>query len=147
MTKSHLKKRINILYPDHIEALQHENLSPKEFPTMKRILKGLKTLKQRKKNKRGGEFSQQTIVCVGVNNVFNRDKVIHATLKKHKLKYNLKWLRLSMAYHKFINMGDILQGGLTSTLMENIGLKDFEEMGATVTTQLRWMKMYLQWQM
>ena len=41
------------------------------------------------------------------------------------MKHGLKWLRLSMSYHKFPNMGENLQGDLTSKLMEGIESKDF----------------------
>ena len=41
------------------------------------------------------------------------------------MKHGLKWLRLSMSYHKFPNMGENLQGDLKSKLMEGIESKDF----------------------
>ena len=46
--------------------------------------------------------------------------------KKARNKYNLKWLRLGMSYHKFSNLGKILQGDLTGKLMDKITSKNFE---------------------
>ena len=127
-TRSNRKKRINILYPHHIEALEKANLTPKEFPTMSEILKEIRNSKEKKKKKRGRSFSRQTFFCVGVSDVFRGSRAIHVILKNLKRKHNLKWLRLSMSYHKFSNLRVILQGDLTSKLMEEVGSKDFEEL-------------------
>ena len=50
---------------------------------------------------------------------------IHVILKRLRDKYNLKWLRTSMSYHRFPNLGEIFQGDLNTKLMDNITSKDF----------------------
>ena len=63
-----------------------------------------------------------------MSDIYRGKNAIHITLKNLKNKYNLKWLRTSMSYHKFSNMGEILQGDLTSKLMKGIGSKDFDSL-------------------
>ena len=58
--------------------------------------------------------------------MFKGKDSIHVILKKARNKYNLKWLRLGMSYHKFSNLNQILQGDLTEKLMNGIASKDFE---------------------
>ena len=96
---------------------------------MKNILKGSKDLegkKNKKKNKWSREFFRQTFFfCVSVSDVFRTKNMIHVILRKHKEKYNLKWLRVSMSYHKFANMDEILHDFPIKT---DIGSKDFEKL-------------------
>ena len=80
------------------------------------------------KKKRRREFSRQTFFCAGVSDVFRNKYAIHVLIKQLRQKHNLKWLRLLMSYHKFPNMGENLQGDLTSKLMEGIGLNDFQKL-------------------
>jgi len=54
--------------------------------------------------------------------------VIHLTLKALKKKYNLKWLRPSMSYHKFSNLREIFQGDLTNKTLKGIGSQDFQDL-------------------
>ena len=54
-----------------------------------------------------------------------RKKPIRVLLTNLQNKYNLKWLRISMSYHKFPNLREIFQGDLASKLMEGVQSKDF----------------------
>ena len=60
--------------------------------------------------------------------VWSGFNAIHVILKKLRNKYNLKWLRISMSYHKFSNLGEIFQGDLNKKLMNNITSKDFMDL-------------------
>ena len=73
--------------------------------------------------------------CIGVcktwvtRNTWNNIIPIHAILKKLRDKYNLKWLRISMSYHKFTNLGEIFQGDLNDDkVMDGITSKDFMDL-------------------
>ena len=50
---------------------------------------------------------------------------IHVTLKSLHDKYELKWLRISMSYHRFSNLREIVQGDLVSKLKKGVVSMDF----------------------
>ena len=117
------------LYPFHYKALKTVGLTPKVPPTLRQIRKRLKMSLQMKreremKNARR-KNSRQTYFCVGVNKVFKGKNAIHITIKRLRDKYNLKWLRVSMSYHKFPNLGKIFGGDLSGKLMREVKSVDF----------------------
>ena len=71
--------------------------------------------------KRVRNFTRQIFFCVGVSKAFQGKHAIHVILKKLRDKCNLKWLSISMSYHKFANLSEILAGDLNNKLMEGIG--------------------------
>ena len=91
-TKGNLKKKINILYPQHIKALSDAKLTPKKFPTMEDILNDDNKSKgnKNKKRTRKREFSRQTFFCAGVSDVFRNKYAIHVLIKQLRQKHNLK---------------------------------------------------------
>ena len=78
--------------------------------------------------------SRTTYFCIGVcktwvtRNTWNNIIPIHVILKKLRDKYNLKWLRILMSYHKFTNLGEIFQGDSNNKLMDGITSKDFMDL-------------------
>ena len=48
---------------------------------------------------------------------------------QHHLKLRdsngIKWLRTQMSYHRFLNLGELLQGDLVSKIRRNLASKDF----------------------
>ena len=54
----------------------------------------------------------QSYFCIGYSDVW-RKVPIHATLTKLWDKFNPRWLRISMLYHKFPNMRELFQSDLT----------------------------------
>ena len=52
----------------------------------------------------------------------------HETITKLRNKFNLKWLRISMSYHKFPNLGQIFQSDLTTKLMKYMESMDFVDL-------------------
>ena len=52
---------------------------------------------------------------------------MHAIIKKARDKHRLKWLRVSMSYHKFPNLSQAFMGDLTSKLTKGVGSRDFED--------------------
>ena len=61
---------------------------------------------------------QQTFFCVGVSQCWT--KLISFVLKELWNKYQFKWLRISMSFHIFSNVGKFLNGDLTGKLVEDI---------------------------
>ena len=85
-------------------------------------------IKNDKDEKKRRHISRQTYVCIGVCDVWKRKNVIHLTLNKLRKKYNLKWLRFSMSYHKFSNRRELFQGDLNSKVLKGIGSRDFNDL-------------------
>ena len=50
---------------------------------------------------------------------------IHGTVKSIRDKHDLKWLRISMSYHRFTNLREILQGDLSGKIMHGIQSLEF----------------------
>ena len=46
--------------------------------------------------------------CIGHSNIWS--KPVHSIIKSINDKFNLQWLRVSMSYHRFTNLREILQG-------------------------------------
>ena len=89
---------------------------------------------ERKETIKNKRMSRKTFFCIGVSEVWKQNNAIGAILKTLRNKHGLKWLRLSLSYHKFPNLRELLQGDLTTKLMEHIGSKDFERRECNCTT-------------
>jgi hypothetical protein len=50
---------------------------------------------------------------------------MHVFLQRLRNKYNLLWLRITMSYHRFNNLGEMFQGHLNQILMKNVELEDY----------------------
>ena len=113
---------MNQLYPKHSKALKLAKLAPKCYPKLGELLDSIinkKSMEEKIKEKR----SRQCHFCIGVSKAWK--KPIHTILKKLRDKYELKWLRISMSYHKFSNLREIFQGNMGSKLMAGVELLDF----------------------
>ena len=86
-----------------------------------KIDKEKKKIKNKKKNR-------NTHFCIGICETWSGANSIHVTLKKLRNKCDLKWLRMSMSYHKFSNLNEIFQGDLNNKLMKNITSRDFMDL-------------------
>ena len=63
--------------------------------------------------------------CVGYCKTWETQ--IHKIIKKLRNKHDLKWLRVSMSYHRFTNLREILQGDLSGKItrgVESLDLKN-----------------------
>jgi len=129
------RKTIDEIYPLHTKALQIAGLAPKKFPTFlelenirnKELSKEFLREKKEKKKKR----NRQTFFCIGVSNTSiktSKHPPFHETITKLRNKYNLKWLRVSMSYHKFPNLGQLFQSDLTRKLTKTIESLDFMDL-------------------
>ena len=118
------------------QHFKRSGLAPKTFSTLKDILEESKSSVCNKSKQ--GKFSRRLFFCIGTSQVFKGKDSIHVILKKARNKYNLKWLRLGMSYHKFSNLGQILQGDLTGKQMDGITSKDFEPIECNCHNSAKW---------
>ena len=126
ITHRNRNKGIEELYPDHTAALDAAGLSPKSYPTIQSLQKEQQaTAEERKKaaEKKRRKRPRSVFFCIGYSKGW--EKPIHVTLKKLRNKHNLKWLRISMSYHRFPNLSEMLQGDLTRKLLEGVESLDF----------------------
>ena len=123
-----MKSRLDELYPDHCRALSIAGLLPDEVPQMRDVLKDIEN-SQRSKNtrKRPDRRKRETLFCIGMSSVWRGKHSLPVKLKKLRNKHNLKWLRISMSYHRFPNLLETLQGDLCSKLNEPWYSADFME--------------------
>ena len=118
---------MNLLYPDHYKALEKANLAPDIPPSFREVLNIIETSDELKKNKekKRPNKNRQTFFCIGISDAFRGKNAIHILLKKLRNKHNLKWLRISMSYHKFPNLRELFSGDLTGKMMRDIDSLDF----------------------
>jgi hypothetical protein len=76
-------------------------------------------MKKHKYNARRGVY-----FCIGFSTFW--PKPLHLVLKSLKERHNLRWLRVSMSYHRFPNMRDIFQSQLFAKMIENVESLDFK---------------------
>jgi hypothetical protein len=125
MEKSRYKS-IKDLYPKHHEALNQTSLSPKYVPTLQEVLVLNVGKEKRKEEKleRDRERNRSVYFCIGYSKLWKEP--IHKILKKLRNQFDLKWLRVSMSYHCFPNMREMLQGDLLKKLTKGIESMDFK---------------------
>mgnify|MGYP001787478984 FL=1 len=128
ITETNKDLQLDEIYPQHFQALKHAGLITKKIPT---LTQQLQSNEQSKNNKQGKDKSNNkrnrsrtTYFCIGYSKLWS--KPIHCIIKKIQAKFNLKWLRVSMSYHRFNNLREIFQGDLSRKLTEGIGSIDFE---------------------
>jgi hypothetical protein len=119
-------KSIKDLYPRHFEALNLAGLSPKYVPTLQEVLELNKGKDKRKEEKqeRDKQRNRSVYFCIGYSKIWKEP--IHKLLKKLKSKFDLPWLRISMSYHRFPNMREMLAGDLSKKLSEGVESFDFK---------------------
>ena len=121
---------MNEIYPLHTDALRAAKLNPSKYPTLgelqdararrERDIGSSGTIDSRERKK--GERARQTFFCVGFSSIWT--KPIHKILQDLRNKYNLKWLRPAISYHKFSNLAEKFNCDLIGKIMKNI--KDFD---------------------
>ena len=65
------------------------------------------------------------------------DDPIHVTLKKLKVKYNLKWLHFKMSYHRYPNIREALHADLMGKISKDIVSRDEKSRACQCTDALR----------
>ena len=67
--------------------------------------------------------TRETFFCIGFSSIWTTP--IHKILHDLRNKYNLKWLRPAMSYHKFSNLREKFSADLTGKIMQGIEDKDW----------------------
>ena len=115
------------LYPLHAKALWAANLAPPIFPTHGKILDSLMMREPKKNDKcnndKKGEDKWMIWFCIGMSKHWSNP--IHARIKELHEKHGLKWLWVSIYYHRFANLRGIFQSDLNKKLIEGIISRDF----------------------
>ena len=62
--------------------------------------------KEEKKRLKKKENKRKTYFCIGISTIWK--KPIHVELKELRNQFDLKWLRISMSYHRFANLKEKL---------------------------------------
>ena len=122
ITEQNGNQTIDEIYPAHAEALTKAKLIS-DFPTLKDLKRTLETGKTNTNQPKEKKRSRQTYFCIGITNIWTEK--IHRILTTIRKKFDLKWLRISMSYHKFSNLREMFSGDLTTKLLSNIGSEDF----------------------
>jgi len=109
ITEINKKPPLDKIYPQCFQALQPTDLVAKKIPTLIEHLqhnKEAKALKQAKDESNNRQNRQRTIhFCIRCPSLWS--KPVHSIIKTIKDKFNLQWLRVSMACHRFTNLREI----------------------------------------
>ena len=129
---------MNELYPDHCTALLVAGLLPDEMPVLKDVLGVVRDEKKSRRAKKPPDRRRrETFFCIGMSYVWKGKNSLPKKLKKLRNKHELKWLRISMSYHRFPNLGELLQGDLCSKLNEDLISEDFMDRPCNCCKKLR----------
>ena len=115
--KKNAKMKIDERYQGHAKALSKAGLAQKVNPTMNEIWKkadASKMKKDAKRKKRSGGKEHSTYFCTGFSKIW-REKIYNIN-KKLCDSNGIKWLRTRMFYHRFPNLGELLQGDMVSKI-------------------------------
>ena len=130
-------KRIDELYPGHVEALRRAKLISNtfEFPTLQQANEKLtnnhhlpaettpeSTVRQAKKDR---DKARTTWFCIRYSKIWGTP--VSKRLRRLQEKHGLKWLRTEMFYHKFLNLEEKFNSDLTSKIMKDIKDYDFKD--------------------
>ena len=94
---------------------------------MNDVLRKMKNRQSSNANKPQNQAKWQTFFCISMSYVWRGKKSLPKTLMQLRNKHGIRWLRISMSYHRFCNLLEILQGDLTAKLNENITSRDFAD--------------------
>ena len=119
--ESNKDKSISDLHPAHFSALKSAGLCSEPLPSVGDVIEKhatSHTSSHTKKAAREKASRRQTFFCVGFSTIWRHP--IHKTISKLRHKYKLTWLRPSMSYHVFSNLGAKLNADTASKLMAGI---------------------------
>lgn len=124
-------KGLDELYPDHFGALSKANLlNDFEIPTLEMKLQEIQATKvdtetNKIKKRRERDRKRQIYFKIGFCTYWR--KPIHKTIKDVKSRFpSLKWLRVAMSYHRFLNLRELFQGDLNSKVLKGVESLDFK---------------------
>ena len=130
MTEENQNKKVSEVYPTHYQQLKQANLIQGEPPTLQDIHK-LAQLKADEEHKKAKAKEQDTrrrniFLCIGYSRAIKQP--IHKIIQDLKQTLGLKWLRVSMSYHKFSNLRQIFQQDLQRKLNADVISLDYQNL-------------------
>jgi hypothetical protein len=113
------------LYPLHHKALESTGLAPKYVPTLQEVLNLNDRREKHKEEKKEQDKQRNRSVyfCIGYSKFWKEP--IHRWIMKLRNRFNIKWLRILMSYHRFPNLREMLAGDLASKQTEGVQSLDF----------------------
>jgi hypothetical protein len=137
MTEENENLTLDAIYPRHFKALEHAGLVEGIIPTLKEQKMKIEEMKKQSKKSESTKAKQKRdrkrtiFFCVGFNKIWNT--TIHKVIKKLRNKHDLKWLRVSMSYHRFTNLREILQGDLSGKITQGVESLDLKNRDCNCT--------------
>jgi hypothetical protein len=131
--ENNVDMKLDEIYPEHFAALNKADLLKDfEAPTLGAKAAELQATSedvesQAKKKRRERDRKRAIYFKVGFSHYWR--KPIHKTIAKVKARFpSLKWIRVSMSYHRFSNLRELFQGDLNTKLNSGIISKDFQNL-------------------
>ena len=121
-TAATLGRAMHLLYPNHAKALQQAGLSCATLPTLKQVLDRPRGSSNRSRRK-SAKKSRAVFFCLGFSRFWKTP--IHVLLRRLRNKHELRWLRVTMSYHRFRNLRELFQGHLNDALLKNVVSEDY----------------------
>ena len=109
---------LNHLYPQHAQALRQARIAPDRYPTLQEMVAESNPLSSRSGKRHAYNKRRQVYFCLGVSGWHSEP--VHVILKRLRNQFNLKWLRISMSYHRFANLRQMYQRDKENKLMNGI---------------------------
>jgi hypothetical protein len=114
--------KLNQLYPNHAHALLQARIAPDYYPTLQEMIDDNNRVHRRSRAQRKHDMRRQVFFCLGVSGWHLNP--VHVLLKRLRNQFNLKWLRISMSYHRFANLRQMYQRDKEAKLMDGIHCGD-----------------------
>jgi hypothetical protein len=114
--------RLDQLYPEHAKALRQARITPDRYPTLQEMTDEIRQSTSKSRKRQAKEKQRQVYFCLGVSGW--HVKPVHTILKRLRNQFNLKWLRISMSYHRFANLRQMYQRDKEKKLMNGIHCGD-----------------------
>eukprot|EP00957_Ditylum_brightwellii_P207229 15352072-Ditylum_brightwellii.AAC.1 len=115
--------KIGSVYLDHAKALLIADVAPEIFPTFREIWKKEDEASTNQEGRQRRERRATYFLGGYINFIHNAN--IPKLIKALQKRYNLKWIRISMAYWRFLNMREHFSGGLGEKLTRGLVSRDF----------------------
>jgi len=135
ITETNKNLPLDKISPQHLQALQNAGPVTKKVSTLTELQHNeeAKALKQATDNSNNKRNRRRTIYfCIRHSNLWS--KSIHSIVKTIKDKFNLQWLRVSVSYHRFTNLGEIFQRDPSTKLVVGTSTQDFEPLPCNCRT-------------
>ena len=116
---------IDKVYPEHTKALQIAGLTTGKFPTLENLQLKEEERKNSKNEKEKSQKDNRTIYFILSHSKIWGNSTVPRTIKKLQKRYKLNWLRVQMAYSRFLNIREKFNGDLVTKINKGTECRDF----------------------